>query len=252
MPNSATHARYAFRGRSEYIVSAQAGHGLLTMRHSALVPVWSDADVHVHFSSEEFYLLLAGELRLLVLKDQVTLRPLELLMVKAGCPHAVLGGEGPVEHLGLRAPAPDDRTSIGPLPSSPPALTEGEKRELSEAWGWRTSLRDPQNRNCWLVGLGTARLHSPNLCLAYLDFPTPAANADLGTRHRLHLHKQSWEYYTVLQGSKTLRIEDEMVTLQAGDMLAMPPGVKHTLHSRQAPFRGLTIRVPVLDDKVEF
>ena len=121
MPGGASYVRYTFQGRSEYIVTAEAGHGLLTVRHGALVPPWSDADVHVHFSSEEYYLVLLGELHLLVLNTQVTLRALEMLMVKPGCPHAVLGGEGPIEHLGLRAPAPDDRTPISPIPSTPPA-----------------------------------------------------------------------------------------------------------------------------------
>ncbi|MBU1878522.1 MAG: cupin domain-containing protein, partial [Chloroflexi bacterium] len=84
-------------------------------------------------------------------------------------------------------------------------------------------------------------------------FPTEEeANAGLGTRHRLHLHARSWEYYVVLQGTKTLRIEDELVTMQPGEMVEVPPGVRHTLHSRQAPYRGLTFRVPILPDKVEF
>jgi len=56
----------------------------------------------------------------------------------------------------------------------------------------------------------------------------------------------------VLKGTKTLRIEDELVEIEAGEMLDVPPQVKHTLHSRQAPYEGFTLRVPVaLDDKVE-
>lgn len=120
-------------------------------------------------------------------------------------------------------------------------------------WGYRIPLDDARNRNCWLIGLGVARFHSPHFLLAYLDFPTEeAANAGLGTRHRLHLHERSWEYYVVLQGTKTLRIEDELVTFQAGEMVEVPPGARHTLHGRQAPYRGLTFRVPILPDKIEF
>ena len=115
------------------------------------------------------------------------------------------------------------------------------------------SLTDPRNQDCWLVGLGQARFRSAHLSLAYLDFRThEEANAGLGTRHRLHLHRESWEYYVVLEGTKTLRVEDQELTLQPGELLEVPPGVKHTLNSRQAPYKGFTFRVPVLDDKVEY
>jgi mannose-6-phosphate isomerase-like protein (cupin superfamily) len=90
------------------------------------------------------------------------------------------------------------------------------------------------------------------LVLAYLDFPTAeAANAGIGTRHRLHLHQKSWEYYVVLQGAKTLQVEDKTITVSAGEILEIPPQVKHMLSGRQAPYRGFTLRVPALDDKVE-
>jgi mannose-6-phosphate isomerase-like protein (cupin superfamily) len=92
------------------------------------------------------------------------------------------------------------------------------------------------------------------LILAYLNTRTSEAADDaIGTRHRLHLHEESWEYYTVLQGTKTLQIENEMVKVAAGEILEVSPGVRHTLRERQAPYEGLTFRVPVpLDDKVEW
>jgi mannose-6-phosphate isomerase-like protein (cupin superfamily) len=42
--------------------------------------------------------------------------------------------------------------------------------------------------------------------------------------------------------------------MEAGEMLEIPPGVRHTLHNRQAPFKGFTFRVPIPDgnDKVEY
>lgn len=94
---------------------------------------------------------------------------------------------------------------------------------------------------------------STHLCLVYLNFPTTeAANAGLGTRHRLHYHQHSWEYYLVLQGEKVLQIENELVPVTAGEILVVPPGIRHTMHSRQAPFKGMTFRVPLsVSDKVE-
>jgi len=48
-----------------------------------------------------------------------------------------------------------------------------------------------------------------------------------------------------------LQIEDEQDIIRPGEMLEVFPGVRHTLSGRQAPFRGFTFRVPLLDDKVE-
>jgi mannose-6-phosphate isomerase-like protein (cupin superfamily) len=209
--------------------------------------------VHVHRASEEYYLLLHGELRLLLADAALSLRAQELLMVRPGVPHAILGGEGQIEHFGLRAPAPDDRRVVADVADAPGMPVNEDQRELRRAWGYRIALHEPHNRNCWLTGLGAARYRSPHLLLAYLDFPTAEeANAGLGTRHRPHLHKASWEYYAVLSGSKTLLVEDEPVTIAAGQLLEVAPGVKHTLHQRHAPYRGFTFRVPIVDDKVTF
>jgi len=253
---SAKYVKRAYQGYSGYLVAPwnpDAAHDLVALRHSALVAPWADADVHLHEDSEEYYLLLHGELRVLVGEALVTVRPLEMLMVKPNTPHAVLGGQGPIEHFGFRAPAPDDRRTIGPIPREMPSRSKEDQRALKRDWGYRASLENAENRNCWLTGRPPARFYSPHLLLAYLDFPTAeAANAGLGTRHRLHLHERSWEYYTVLEGTKILQIEDELVTVRAGEMLEVPPGVRHTLHGREAPYRGFTFRVPILPDKVEF
>jgi mannose-6-phosphate isomerase-like protein (cupin superfamily) len=248
------YAQYAFQDVSGYLVSPDnAAHDFVAVRHSALVTPWVDLDLHAHQLSEEYYLLLHGQLWFVVAGDTVTLKPNEMLMVRPNMPHAITRGEGLIEHFGFRAPSPGDRQSLGPLPTRRPSFTNDEPRELRREWGYRIPLHDAQNRNCWLVGLGAARFHSPHLLFAYLDFPThEAANAGLGTRHRLHLHRESWEYYVVLCGAKTLRIEDEEVTLRSGEMLAVTPGVKHTLSRRQAPYRGFTFRVPLRDDKEEY
>jgi len=218
-----------------------------------MVHPWADGDVHLHQTSEEYYLLLHGELHQRVASAVVCLRASELLMVRPDVPHAILGGTGPIEHFGIRAPAVEDRRLVDESAGLPAPPVDESKRELRRRWGYRIPLQEPRNRNCWLTGLGAARFHSPYLLLAYLDFPTDdEANAGLGTRHRLHLHRESWEYYVALSGSKTLLVEDEMVTIAAGEMLGVAPGVRHSLRSRQAPYRGFTFRVPILDDKVTF
>jgi mannose-6-phosphate isomerase-like protein (cupin superfamily) len=207
MEQVAAFQRIRFAGVSGYLVApSEAGHRYLTVGHTAQVEPWIDPDVHQHQDSEDGYILLAGRLWLMVAGSVVSLRCNELLMVWPGVPHAIVGGEGPIEHLGLRAPALHDRCTVGALPAPLPPVDEEGARDIRRAWGYRIALGDVRNQNCWLVGVGSARFPSSHLSLAYLDFPTTeAANAGIGTRHRMHLHRESWETYVVLEGVKTLR-----------------------------------------------
>jgi mannose-6-phosphate isomerase-like protein (cupin superfamily) len=249
-------ARYPFGGRTGYVLSpSQAGHEMVSFRHSAQVDPWCDSDLHMHTESEEHYLVLQGELSILVGGSAVTIKPDEILTVKPNVPHAVLGGSGPIEHFVIRAPSSSDRQPLCELPQEMPPVEGDSERELRREWGYRIPLQDPVNQNCWLIGFGSARFTSRHLILAFIDFLTQeAANAGIGIRHRLHLHRESWEYYVVLRGSISLQIEEDLLTIPAGEILEVPPGVRHTLKGRQSPYRGMTVRVPIpdYDDKVEF
>jgi mannose-6-phosphate isomerase-like protein (cupin superfamily) len=241
--------QFDFQKATGYVVSHP--QGLIAIGHTASVPPWNDPKIHQHNHSEEYYFLLKGQLEIFVRDFQITLHPNEILMVKSGIPHAIVGGEGKIEHFGIRTPALDDKQVVGELEKDAPRLYENE-RLISDEWGHRISLDMPQHKNCWLIGAGSALYQSEHLIMAYLDFPTKeTANAGIGTRHQLHLHQKSWEYYVVLKGEKILLIENSQVAIHAGEILAVPPNVKHTLHSRQAPYQGFTIRVPVeLNDKI--
>jgi mannose-6-phosphate isomerase-like protein (cupin superfamily) len=246
-------AKHSFKGHSGYIISPKdTGQNLVGLGHTALLEPWTDEYVHEHTASEEYYFLLQGTLNFIVADIALTLRPKEILMVKPKVPHAITGGTGLIEHFGIRAPALNDKHILGEIPPAQPVL-ESEERGLRGEWGCRIPLTSPKYHNCWLIGAGSALFESRHLVLAYLNFPTmEAANAGLGARHRLHYHQNSWEYYTVLKSVKTLQIENELVKLQAGDILEVPPLVKHALYSREAPYEGFTLRVPVeLQDKVE-
>jgi mannose-6-phosphate isomerase-like protein (cupin superfamily) len=142
---------------------------------------------------------------------------------------------------------------MGDIPSGSPT---GDliQREWKAEWGCRIPLGAAENQNCWLFGWGEAKHPSRHLILAYLNFPTmEMANAGIGTRLRMHYHKQSWEYYIVLKGRKVLQIEEDLVNVDAGEILEVPPRVRHNIYRRQAPYEGFTIRVPIVEenDKVE-
>jgi mannose-6-phosphate isomerase-like protein (cupin superfamily) len=176
-----------------------------------------------------------------------------MLAVRPGISHSIVGGEGLIEHFGFRAPAAIDRHVVVGAPSAPDNLVGEIPRELSMPWGFRISLKEAQNFNCWLIGLGEARYQSANFLFAFLDFPThEEANAGIGSRLRLHFHARSWEYYVCLKGSMTLQIEDEQVELHPGYMVEVYPKAKHNVIAREAPYVGMTFRVPLLADKVEY
>ena len=224
---------------------------LISIGHSAFVSPWSDPSIHQHNLSEEYYFLLNGQLDLVMEGFCITLQPNEILMVKPNVPHAVFGGTGKIEYFGIRTPALDDKQVVSELKTDAPLIHESD-RLVSGEWGHRIPLDLPQHKNCWLFGAGSALYTSQHFVMAYLDFPThETANEGIGTRHQLHFHQNSWEYYAILVGEITLLIDAVQVSIRPGEILAVPPKVKHTLFSRQAPYKGFTIRVPVeLNDKI--
>lgn len=245
-----------FQSVSGYIVDGRqrdAGQNSIMIGHTADVTPWSDGDTHLHTNSDEFYILLKGTLRFIVGKHTLTLRQQELLCVRAGVPHAVLDGSGVIEHFGLRAPALNDKEVVTTVSEHDLGLhPEEDVRELHKEWGSRVSLESIRNQNCWLLGTGSAHVRTEQLCFAYMNYTTDRkANVGIGSRHRLHHHRDSWEYYVVLEGQLILRVDKELVEVRPGEMLAVPPGVNHVLCRRETPFQSFTIRAPLLDDKVE-
>jgi mannose-6-phosphate isomerase-like protein (cupin superfamily) len=248
--------QFNFSGISGYIIhpdlpTTEENH--IAIGHTAAVPPWSDGVTHCHHYSEELFILLSGKLYFLIQESLITLNAYELLLIRAEIPHAIIGGKGLIEHIGARAPVLDDKLILEPLPDLGSIPQRETERELKEDWGFRISLDNPANKNCWLIGHGTAEYSSRNLILAYLKFPSQREENDgIGTRHRLHCHEKSSEIYIVKQGHISLQIESQKVSINAGELLAIPPGVCHGLVHRTAPFEGFTLRAPTLvDDKVD-
>ncbi|MDX1662914.1 MAG: cupin domain-containing protein [Candidatus Promineifilaceae bacterium] len=247
-------ALYPFEGVSGYLVhprQSRAG-APVALGHTAAAEPWQDGDVHLHREASEIFILLQGRLRFLVGDSVLSLRPAELLLVRPGIPHAIVGGAGLIEHFGLRTPAVDDRESLYSRPIAQPTLTHEEAREVSGEWGHRIPLSDGRNQNVWLLGRGVARFPCDYLALAYGRFRSTAAAALPFAPEELHRHTRCWEYYVVLRGTVTLQVDDHVQTAQAGSLLEVPPGVCHAIADHGVPFAGLTIRAPLVHaDRVE-
>lgn len=141
--------KYAFRNRTGYIVApwmSEPGNVPVAIGHTAAAPSWTDPDVHLHRDSEEYYFLLQGELQLLVDASILALRPYEVLAVKRNVPHAIVGGTGPVEHIGLRMPAVKDRQTVAAMPVAPSVGVENAEREVRANWGYRVPLTPGKSR----------------------------------------------------------------------------------------------------------
>jgi mannose-6-phosphate isomerase-like protein (cupin superfamily) len=145
-----SYSKTHFEGYSGYVVPPNH-HGQLSIRHSACVEPWSDTDIHLHTQSDEFYFLLNGKLSFCIDGAELSLQPWEILCVRAGMPHGILGGAGQIEHFGIRAPSKDDRLSLGAPSLNKPRISIEDGLEIIEPWGFRTSLLDPKNCNCWLI-----------------------------------------------------------------------------------------------------
>lgn len=55
------------------------------------------------------------------------------------------------------------------------------------------------------------------------------ARLPAGTATQEHYHAKTEEIYYITHGSGRMRIEEEIVEVQAGDAIAIPPGKKHKL-----------------------
>ena len=246
---------FSYGGVSGYLIHPKKSGGdvPVALGHTSLVSPWRDDDVHRHEAATEIFILLQGELLFLIENSALTLRSGEILLVRPGVPHAIVGGAGRIEHFGLRAPAVDDRQSLYKRPALLPLVSHDELRELRREWGYRILLMDDGNQNCWLLGAGRARFDCEHLALAYGHLQTAEAAAAFCDRGRMHAHTASWEYYVVLQGSMTLQVDARLVTIETGHILEVPPGVWHAVDAWHRPSEAFTIRAPTrLDDKKEY
>lgn len=241
---------YSFHGRNGYLTEPAAGkeEEMIALGHTDNHSPWSDPNLHIHTHAFETYFLRRGVLHFLVADLALTLRSFELLVVKPTVPHAIIGGKGPIEHFGIRAPGRRDKQVVADLPDHIPPFRHEETRTLNYSWGYRIPLDNGRYQNNWCLGAQNALFHSPYLSLAYLNFPPQATTGVEQTTHQPHLLQGAWAYYVVLKGRKTLQFEQERIAINAGELCVVPPHVPHTVQNRTTPYQGFTLHAPLKPD----
>jgi mannose-6-phosphate isomerase-like protein (cupin superfamily) len=229
-------------------------HRFISINYNTIVPPWVSLGVYANESSEEIYYLLQGKLWVLVGGLVISLMPQELLLVKPQVPHAIVKSRGTTKIFGIRTPARNDNHFISKIPDKYPPVNEEKVRELRRDWGYRIQVSKNRKRNFPLIGIGDAQFYSPYIVLTYQNFPTVRAeNPELSKQSSvLHLHKESWEYYLTIKGSKILQVENEILEIRSGEIIEVPPQAQHNVIDLETPYQGLVFRSPILPDKVEY
>lgn len=82
------------------------------------------------------------------------------------------------------------------------------------------------------------------------DLPIPIGYANEGI-DLLHYHEQMYEIYLVARGWSTAVVNNQSITLQAGDILVLEPGEVHTFKESSPDYLHFVIHTPfVPGDKV--
>ena len=51
------------------------------------------------------------------------------------------------------------------------------------------------------------------------------------TKERKHHHKKAQQYFNILNGTATFEIEDEIMTIEEGNGIHVPPKIKHRIRN---------------------
>ncbi len=79
------------------------------------------------------------------------------------------------------------------------------------------------------------------------DLPVAIGYANAGIDEP-HVHTHITEIYLVARGTSQIRVEQDTITLQAGDMLIIEPGEAHTFLSHSPAYYHIVLHMPALTD----
>ena len=81
----------------------------LQLRCSNNVDPWVDKSPHYHSKSQEIFIVLDGELWMMLEDKPCTMVRKSLLLIQPGFPHIVIGGKSNISHFVLKIPHQEDK-----------------------------------------------------------------------------------------------------------------------------------------------
>jgi mannose-6-phosphate isomerase-like protein (cupin superfamily) len=198
---------------------------------------WHDETSHFHKSSEEYFIVLNGQLDFLIQNRQLSVKPGQLLSIRSGIEHQIIGGLTPIENFLIRVPGGGkDKISL-PIRDSRQVTSSSNNTEP-------VLLNIRQSFTDYLLGGCLPENHvnySPLLdftCVWGVDPKSEWKN------EQLHFHTLREEYYIVLRGRLDFAIESSTVSVNAGQILGVKPTTTHKVIGGKEPVDILFIRVP--------
>ncbi len=222
---------------------------LLQLGRTNFCEPWEDKDFHHHTISLELYLLNEGIMWIAVDNIPIKMVGCSLLLVQPGISHSAIGGEGRINHYGMKIPHKDDERTTAETPSNLQELKErmlstSETEILDSSVGYYVNFNKSENQNKWILGYGEALFKTKELSLAYMNYQNKSDFEVDPHPNELHYHSKSTEWYLTLEGKQTLQVNDEEIVVPKGNLLRISRKTPHNLLYYDYPFRGITIRTP--------
>jgi mannose-6-phosphate isomerase-like protein (cupin superfamily) len=198
---------------------------------------WQDETSHYHQTSEEYFIVLNGRLDISGETRLVSIHPGQLLSIRSGVRHQMLGGQGPIENFLVRVPGGGmdkillpkaEHDLLFPHISDPDPLILNIRKNFSE---YPLGACLPENH--------------PNYS-PLLDFTCVwGVDPDIEWKNETaHFHSLREEYYIVLKGRLDFEINRSRFPVHAGQILGIKPPVIHKVLGGDGPVDVLFVRVP--------
>ncbi len=229
---------------------------ILQLRCSNYVDPWEDSSFHYHTISQEIFILLDGELWMIINDKPLTLRNRNILLVQPEVSHSIVGGRGKIRHLVFKIPHKEDKwiltkSKINYNKIRIDMTNKYFKANIDSSIGFFADLNKKKYQNRWLLGIGEALYKTKHLSLAYMNFKDKDDYIATNHKETYHYHLASTEWYFTIKGYQKLLINNDEITIYPGYLLRIPEKSSHTLLLYSYPFEGITLRTPIIpEDKV--
>ena len=162
-------------------------------------------------------------MRILVGDELVTLKAGEILEVAEQVPHAIEGGDGPIEHFGIRVPYVNDKELVGDRQRAALDNSLRLNQDLPEAFGQHVNLVN-RGKAVDCSSEVITELSSGNVRIMHYWSQATSKPSE----HLIEFFSPNciWEarYCIVWQGKIVIGGERGLASVRAGQILEMRPG----------------------------